>query len=150
MLRRARYDDPGIPLLLESNFAWGRQVGLETLSPLLDVDLNRFLYHVPPEVLSLGDRAKGLAQASLERRIDTGRLPKLRAAFFEDFFRTVLVREGWRALAALGGAPILSEMGIVDEKALHVAVHSSYSPPDLGYSDVWVVLGLEAWLRARV
>ena len=149
-LRRARYDDPGIPLLLESNFAWGRQVGLETLSPLLDVDLNRFLYHVPPEVLSLGDRAKGLAQASLERRIDTGRLPQLRAAFFEDFFRTVLVREGWRALAALGGAPILSEMGIVDEKALHVAVHSCYSSPHLGYNDVWVVLGLEAWLRARV
>ena len=150
VLRRARYDDPGIPLLLESNFAWGRQVGLETLSPLLDVDLIRFLYHVPPDLLSFGNRAKGLAQASLERRIGTGRLPQLRAAFFEDFFRTVLLKEGRRTLASFGGAPILSEMGIVDEKALHVAVHSSYSPPNIGYSDVWVVLGLEAWLRARV
>ena len=148
-LRRMLYDDPGTPLRLEANFAWGQRVGLETLSPLVDADLTRFMYHVAPEVLSFGNRAKGLAQASLERRIITDRLPPLRAAWFETFFRSVMLREGRRALATLGGAPILSELGVVDEKALQVAVHSGYAPDGIGYSGVWAVLGLESWLRAR-
>ena len=149
-LRRARHEDPGLALQLESNFAWDRHVGLETLSPLMDVDLIRFLYHVPPELLSFGGRAKGLAQASLERRVATSVLPQLRAAFFEDYFQTVMLREGRRALAALGGVPILSGLGIADEKALHLAVDSSYAPRHLGYSHLWAILGLEAWLRARL
>jgi asparagine synthetase B (glutamine-hydrolysing) len=148
-LRRQLYDDPGTPLALETNFARGRHVGLQTLSPLLDVDLIRFLYHVPPGLLGFGGRAKGLAHASLERRIDARRLPRLRAASFEEFFRTVLLREGGRALATLGGAPILGGLGIVDEKGLHSAVKQGFPQANMGYSDVWVVLGLEAWLGAR-
>lgn len=148
-LRRRMYDDAATPLALEANFAWGQKVGLQTRSPLLDVDLIRFLYHVPPELLSFGDRAKGLAQASLDRRIDTHRLPAFRAASAETFFRTVLEAEAGRALAMLGGAPILSGLGIIDENALNAAVDGDFAAGNLSYSAVWSVLGLEAWLRSR-
>jgi asparagine synthetase B (glutamine-hydrolysing) len=149
-LRRRVYDDPATALAIEASFAWGQKVGMETHAPLLDVDLIRFLYHIPPELLSFGGRAKGLAQASLDRRLDTHRLPVFRAASPETFFRTVLEAEAGRAVAMLGGAPILSGLGIIDKSALDAAVQGDFSPGNLGYSGVWSILGLEAWLRSRV
>jgi hypothetical protein len=137
-------------LRLEANFAWGRKVHLATLSPLLDVDLVRFLYHTPPELLSFGGRAKGLAYASLEQRIGSGAPDQVRGATFETFFRGVMLTEGAKALAALGGAPILAELGIVDGEALDAAVRARFPAQNIGYSYFWVVLGLEAWLQARL
>jgi hypothetical protein len=148
-LRRLLFADPGLALTLESNFIWGQVVGLRTFSPLIDVDLVEYLYHLPPTLLSFRGRAKGLAQASVEKRADPARLPRFGAVTVEGYFRRIMEREGQQTFDQLDGLPLLQDLGVVEGRALEKALAASFQKTKIGYSQVWVLFGLEAWLRSR-
>jgi asparagine synthase (glutamine-hydrolysing) len=149
-LRRLLFADPALGLTLESNFIWGQIVGLPTLSPLIDVDVVEYLYHLPPTFLSFRGRGKGLARASVERRADPARLPQFAAVSFEGYFKGLMQREASRAFNELGGLRLLEDLGVVQGQAVEKAFRDGFQGTRIGYSQVWVLLGLEAWLRSRV
>jgi hypothetical protein len=153
MERHARLEvleSPSITFVLESNFVWSQHVGVRALSPLSDVDLVEFLYQAPPKLRLFRGRAKGLAQASLARRLGRDPSRSLGAPSVDSFFRELLLREGAAAFDHLHGVRILSELGIVDEAGLRTSLESGWQTGVIDYSSAWVTLALEAWLRPRL
>jgi hypothetical protein len=62
-------------------------------------------------------------------------------------------RQGPEVWRKLGGAPALTELGLVDPDALSSFVHARLSNGDEAVHDfgrVWNVLRLEAWLQPRL
>jgi hypothetical protein len=147
--QRLLLDSYEIANLMETAFPVRDRFGAWRLNPFFDPDLVTFLSAMPPNVLRLGGRIKGLAHASLERRIDRSRAGQLRPASFEGVLRSLIRQEGPSALRTLGGTPILSELGIVDGSQVRRAADGASKIPRLQYYEIWQVLSCEAWLQAR-
>jgi Asparagine synthase/Glutamine amidotransferase domain len=135
--------------LMETAFPVRERFGAWRLNPFFDPDLVTFLCAMPPRVLRLGGRLKGLAHASLERRAHRGWAGQLRPAPFDQVLRLLVRQEGPNALRTLGGTPILSELGIVDGEQVRRAAEGTSKGSGPQYHEIWQVLSCEAWLQAR-
>jgi hypothetical protein len=137
-------------LTLESYFEIGQRLNVRIRHPLLDDDLLDFAVAVPGAVLMLDSWIKGLA-----RRYVLDRLPELGAAWpakgnTRPYGLAVIARDGRSAYDALGGARTLSELGVVSFDGFAAAAAQVLEAGDLSRAeDVWEVLSLEAWVRAR-
>jgi asparagine synthetase B (glutamine-hydrolysing) len=148
--RRRRLDNPGQTVFKEARFERAGEVGVSLLDPFYDVDLVEFLLEMPPELLSLGGRAKGLAAGSLRRRVDSSSVDALRPVSLDAFLQSVMRVEGERALNELGGAPVLAELGIVDEPFLRSSIKEGQYGGSMNCYHAWTALASEAWLQRHL
>jgi asparagine synthetase B (glutamine-hydrolysing) len=145
--RRRFLDHHGLSVLREASFDQARRLGLLVFEPYLDPDLVQFLYQASPRALAFGRRARGLAHASLAKRLARP-VPPLRPVYFDSFETTVSRMEASRVLERLGGVPTLAGLGLVDSDAVTSAAPSGLTTPTASSTPVLDVLLLEAWLRA--
>jgi asparagine synthetase B (glutamine-hydrolysing) len=141
--RRRFLNHHGTSVLGEASFARARSLGLLTFDPYLDPDVVEFLYRASPTALAFGRRARGLAHASLAKRVRS--VPSAQPVFFDSFVAQVGRIEAPRVLERLGGIQVLSELGVIDANA--VTRESLTSAQDAGIP-LTEVLALEAWVRA--
>ncbi len=140
---RAMLDCPDRPGTTEEAFATARRIGARTLMPLLDADLVRFLYRLPPDLLVHGGHAKALARHVVAPRAPTFAASWPRTANGDRYFRALIGRETPRAWREAGGTPLLADLGIVDEPTVTRLVNDGSSPRWL-----WPATNVDAWLRS--
>lgn len=141
-----------VAMELEDAFEASRRLGMHHGSPFWDADLVDFLYRTPPELLLQGGRSKGLVRGMLDRRFpDLGFERQKKVVASSADFQSQMVHEGRLAWKAMGGAPVLAELGIVDQAPLNVAVKAIFSAPPQEANSwlVWQLLNLEAWVQSR-
>lgn len=143
--RRALLDRPDRPGITEEAFATRRRTGARILMPLLDTDLVRFLYRLPPELLLDGGHAKALARHVVAPRVPTFGAGWPRTVTGDRYFRPLIERETPQAWHEAGGTPLLADLGIVDESTVTRLVHDGSSPRWL-----WPTTNVDAWLRSCV
>jgi asparagine synthetase B (glutamine-hydrolysing) len=147
----------------EEAFERGRRLGLEPFMPFWDPSVVDFLVRTPPRLLHAGHRSKGILRRSLDKRFPAAGFADQKKVLITDFSVSVLAEQIPRAWKEYGGAPILTDSGIVDGKLLESAVQSSLERlQGRGVSDgnvlqfsalankLWGVLNLEAWVRQWV
>jgi asparagine synthetase B (glutamine-hydrolysing) len=139
---------PLVSMELEEVFEQGRRVGMRLLQPFWDAALIEFLYRMPPRLLSRGGRSKGLVREAVARRFPMLGFETQRKVSATGFARTLVIEEGRRAFAEIGGATVLADAGIVDARVLNERLVRIFDDPrSLEYYRAWDVLALESWLR---
>jgi asparagine synthetase B (glutamine-hydrolysing) len=145
----------------EEAFERGRRLGLEPFMPFWDPDVVDFLVRTPPRLLHIGHRSKGILRQGLDERFPAAGFGDQKKVLITDFSVSVLTDQIPRAWNEYGGAPQLTDSGIVDGKLLGLAVESSLARlQGRGIGDgadvlefsalankLWGVLNLEAWIR---
>ena len=145
----------------EEAFERGRRLGLEPFMPFWDPDVVDFLVRTPPRLLHVGHRSKGIIRRGLAERFPDAGFADQKKVLITDFSVSVLTEQIPAAWEAYGGAPILTDSGIVDGKLLESAVQSSLDKLQgrgansgtsaLEFSmlanKLWGVLNLESWIR---
>ena len=147
--RRRLLESPHFSVFLESQAQAAVESGAPARHPLHDPDLVEFLSCVQPELLNMGGEVKGLARVSLRKRLGPQVVRLLSAPYADPVVAEALAREGSAALEALGGTPLLGELGIVDEWTFSSAVTSLGNVASDGYG-VWEALACEAWLQTHL
>jgi hypothetical protein len=145
---------PNVAEYCENAFAARRRLGIPTRAPLLDAAVVEFLFNVPASLLIHRGEAKWLARRLLAPKV--GRLayewPK--TVYGDSFWTWVMRREGADAWEHLGGAPILTDLGVVDGERLDAIFRGSRRTGTdewLGEAlTLWHVMSLESWLRPRL
>lgn len=131
-------------------FEVGRQAGLTYASPFLDEELVEFLSGVPPEMLSAGDRTKGLVRASLARRFPRLGFEGQKKVAATSFFRRLVYAQAPGALAELGGLTALADLGLIDRKRWAAYTQATFSSsPGLEMARIWFAMSTETWARAH-
>jgi hypothetical protein len=102
---------------------------------------------MPPASLVAGQRAKAPLRQLVERRLPGVEMPQ-RKVIFDRQFHALFRRHGARAWSALGGASLLTELGIVDSRGVSAMMSRYFSGAETSLSP-WLVLSMERWLRAR-
>lgn len=135
----------------EEFFEDGRRNGLPIYMPFWDADLVEFLYRIPPRILTRGNRTKGLVREMLARRFPTLGFDRHRKVLSISVFQDVIEAEGSRAWEWMDGTPALADLRLVDQRSFHERLQSIVRGERPGYAyEVWEVLALEAWVRARL
>ena len=146
--RREFLDRPDRPGTTEEAFATQRRLGVRTLMPLLDADVVRFLYRLPPDLLVRGGRAKALARDVVAQRLPSfdGGWP--RTVSGRTYYPRLIQRELPLAWRAAGGTPCLAELGIVDESKVARLIDTGSSTSDA--ESIWSATNLDVWLRSQL
>jgi asparagine synthase (glutamine-hydrolysing) len=148
---RSWLDHPVASVEMERVFEEGRLAGVPILEPYWDADLQEFLYHVPPELLTQGGRTKGLVRGMLDRRFPELGFGQQKKVVGASFAYETFESQVPKALREMGGAPGLSQLGIVDQQRLEEALARFSVAPDRRTSNqLFHVLSLEAWVRPRL
>ncbi|MGI8873762.1 MAG: asparagine synthase-related protein [Egibacteraceae bacterium] len=149
---RAALDGVTASMELERRFEDGRRFGIPFMEPFWDVDLQDYLYRVPPDMLDRDGRSKGLVRSMLARRFPELGFERQKKVVAVEFANDTFAAEVPGALRAIGGATALAELGIVDGHRVEEAVAGLASSADArknGYL-LWHLLSLEAWVRPRL
>jgi len=146
--RRELLDRPDRRGITEEAFATQRRLGVRTLMPLLDADVVRFLYRLPPDLLVHGGRAKALAREVVAQRLPSfgGSWP--RTVSGDTFYPRLVAREVPLAWREAGGTPCLGELGIMDESKVARLMEDGSATPDAGL--IWSATNLDVWLRSQL
>jgi asparagine synthase (glutamine-hydrolysing) len=146
--RRELLDRPDRPGLTEEAFATQRRLGVRTLMPLLDADIVRFLYRLPPDLLVHGGCAKALARQVVARRLPSfgGGWP--RTVSGHTFYPHLVQRELPLAWGDAGGMPCLAQLGVVDESKVARLVGTGASTSES--ASIWSATNLDVWLRSQL
>ena len=132
----------------ESMHLYSRRVGVRLASPYWDADLVGRVFALPPRSFQLAGHAKGLARASLSRRLGADVASQLGPVQPETTFTTALASEAGPLIVRLGGFPRLASLGIVSESAAMDWVNPRGTRPVFDLRS-WRLLCAEAWLEAR-
>jgi asparagine synthase (glutamine-hydrolysing) len=144
--RRMLLDRPDRPGLTEACFAAHLRTGVRVAMPLLDQEVVRYLYRLPPELLVSGGRAKALARATIAERLPSFGGGWGRTVSGVSYYGNLIARELPAAWAETGGPQLLADLGVVDADALGDAVRRG----DGVAAAAWGSLNLDVWLRARL
>lgn len=142
---------PQAPLLMiqqDQSYFWARDRGFTLLFPYFDRGLVELSLRTPPEHLMSGGRVK----APL-RRLVAERLPavsmRTRKVDFTCIGDDVVRLSGERTRQALGRPTMLAELGLTDADRLSRMVDDFFAGRGHRWTDVWLALSTEMWLRAR-
>jgi hypothetical protein len=136
----------------ENRFTWSIANRTPIFDPILDPDVVELLVGLSHEEVNRGQRAKGLAWASIKRRAGEGAASGIGLAWPDPYLAERVAAEGARALDHLGGLPCLAAIGVIDERSATRAIYESCRGGfrvGMGYYHVWQVLACEAWLRGH-
>lgn len=146
--RRQLLDRPDRPGLTEEAFATRRRLGVRTLMPLLDADLVRFLYRLPPDLLLHNGRAKALSREVVARHLPSFGRGWPRTVSGHTFYPHLVQRELPLAWRDAGGTPCLAQLGVVDESKVARLIETGASTPESG--SIWSATNLDVWLRSQL
>jgi asparagine synthetase B (glutamine-hydrolysing) len=133
----------------EEDFELARRVGFLKVHPYWDPDVVDFLARTPPDVL-MKSGGKGLARTMLAERFPDLGFESQRKIVSTDVFRVTALEQGARAWEAMGGVPMLAELGIVDAAGVQAEVARIISRGLVEQSyRLWDLLSLEAWARGH-
>ena len=133
---------------LEQAFAWTHQAGVTLLYPFFDPDVVELALRTPPQHLLGGGWAKAPLRSLVAQRIPamTARAKKVD---FSASFNAFLRPEALTCWRRLGGAQMLSQLGLVDAVRAGERMQLAGQPgagPDLA---AWTLLSTESWLQQR-
>ena len=151
-MRMARrfIDHPLLTIEMEEIFETSRRTGVPQFMPFWDRDLIDLLYRIPPDLLNQGGRSKGLVREMLSRRFPGLGFERQKKILSLNFFSSRMLQEGRSAWEAVGGAPALSDSGIVDARLFESTVLRRSGDRKMQDAQwVWDVLNMEMWLRGR-
>jgi asparagine synthase (glutamine-hydrolysing) len=147
---RMSLDHAIVSMEMEELFENGRHLGVRMAQPYWDPDLVDLLYRIPPDVLSRGGRAKGLVRDTLARRFPDLGLERQKKVIATDYFTSVMLGEGRRVWAEMGGPQALAALGVVDASRAEEAAQQLFSSRDSRAANrIWNILNLESWVRPR-
>jgi len=144
-------DHPLVAIELEEHFELGRRLGLRMLHPYLDADLVALLYRTPPALLTQGGRTKAVVRSAVARRFPNLGFDVQRKTNATAFFRRSVCAGAGAVWNASSGLPALSELGVVDSQEISAdlgAIIAGHRPHET--HQIWNVLNLEGWARARM
>ncbi|PKN61467.1 MAG: hypothetical protein CVU57_29325 [Deltaproteobacteria bacterium HGW-Deltaproteobacteria-15] len=152
-LRMARrfIDHPLLTIEMEESFETSLRTGVPLHMPFWDRDLIDLLYRIPPDSLNKGGRSKGLVREMLARRFPDLGFERQKKVFSLNFFTSRTSRESRSAWKAIGGAPTLGGLGIIDSGLFESILFGNGA--DRKTQDAqwtWDVLNLEMWLRGKL
>jgi asparagine synthetase B (glutamine-hydrolysing) len=147
--RREWLEDASFSLMMEEAFSSGVRLGMRTRMPLMDPDLISLLYRLPQGDLLRGGQAKAFAREYLSSSLDFAHSWP-RTIYADSVWDATMATEGGDAWRELGGAPTLSDLGLIDGCAVDgfMRAHRAGGPIRRA-ADVWEVMSLESWLRGR-
>jgi asparagine synthase (glutamine-hydrolysing) len=150
--RRELLVHPNVAEYCEESFSARRRLGVPVRTPFLDAEIVEFLFNLPENLLLQGGEAKWLARRLVASRVSPSDETWPRTVYGDSFMAGVLRRESTAAWDALGGARVLSELGVVDGPMLDRILYNGLGSSDqLAVSlDLWHVMTLESWLRPRI
>lgn len=152
-LRMARrfIDHPLLTIELEESFETSRRTGVPLFMPFWDRDLIDLLYRIPPDLLNRGGRSKGLVREMLARRFPDLGFERQKKAFSLNFFTSRMLREARAAWKAIGGAPTLDVLGLIDAGLFESTLLGFGTDGKVQDAQwIWDVLNMEMWLRGRL
>ena len=148
---RSVFDSFLQPLEFEEWFENGRRLGVPVLAPFWDADLVRFLYRVPPRLLTRNGWSKGLLRRPLVRRFPGLGFDRQAKVTVRTYHRDRMLRDSPSAWRALGGASAMAKLGLVDPTVLDSWIGEVFAGARSGeWSRIWQVLSVEAWLQGRL
>jgi asparagine synthetase B (glutamine-hydrolysing) len=135
---------------LEEHYEMGQRAGVRLRHPYWDVDLVELLMRTPPTLLNGKGKAKGLVRQALADRFPQLGFERQKKIGATSFFNSLVMREGPELWRAAEGARTLAELGIVNPHVLNASVDKLFQGSEPGrLYQVWEVLRLERWVRAR-
>lgn len=129
---------------------FGAAHNLHVLHPYWDPDLIEYLMSLPPQALSPGGIAKGLARQSLVRRFPDLGFHSRKKVLASNYSERLLATELPPLWRTMGGPRRLAEMGVVDLEIAGQAVLNRRTIHSGSFYRLSDLLGKEAWLRAAV
>jgi len=144
-------EHPVVSLEKEELFENSRRQGVKERLPFWDADLVELLCNIPPQLLNLGGKSKGLVRWSLARRFPGLGFDRQRKVSATNFFQSIMAEEVLPVWQALGGAQGLAKLEVVHFAQLNDEVGKILK--DKRRQQVykmWDILSLEAWVRPRL
>jgi asparagine synthase (glutamine-hydrolysing) len=134
----------------EETFLVGQRMGIPIREPFWDPDLIGLLVRVRPLARSAGGLAKALVRRPLSRRFPRLGFDRQRKSNLGAAFLSVLSTQAGPARQAMGGFPVLADLGVIDGERVRVLLDDALAGRShrdrLGWA--WEFLNLEAWTRA--
>ena len=144
-------DHVSLSYVREQDHDTSRRLGVRSFSPLLEPDVVAMLLNLAPQRLIDRGEAKSLA-----REVLAPRLPQLarswpRTVYADCLWQRALRREGVSAWSALGGMPLLAELGVVEPQLLEARIRSGEAAAARREAvQVCRALILERWIASRI
>jgi asparagine synthetase B (glutamine-hydrolysing) len=144
-------DHVSLSYVREQDYDTSRRLGVRSFSPLLEPDVVAMLLNLAPRRLIDRGEAKSLA-----REVLAPRLPQLarswpRTVYADSLWQQALRREGVSVWSALGGMPLLAELGVVEPQLLEARIHSGEAAAARREAvRVCRALILESWMASRI
>lgn len=144
-LAKATYLADGLELCEEV----AGHVGIRLAYPYLDPSLVEHLSTLPPTMLLHANRFRGLFRLAIRGRVpDVVRLRPTKANFLNAWRETLQSAGGKKVLSDLASVDECSRLGLVDRDAF-LAEFEHLERDDATWTQLWPVLGVEGFLRAR-
>ena len=145
---RRMLDAPLLALEQEQAHAWARAAGFRLMAPFFDRDVVQLLLASRPAALLAGGYPKAPLRALLRTRLASVALPAKKVDFTSMAHATLRDpgRAYWRRIE---GARTLAALGIVDARMLERAMNDYFEGRNEDWSQVWLTLSAETWLRAQ-
>ncbi len=136
---------------MEQSFEAAERTQVPVLHPYYDPELIHLLLRISPEVLQKGGMEKGLVRESVARRFPNLKFERKKKVSAMSYWQSLITGEGRVIWNQMGGARVLTELGIVEKKALEPAMEEAFSSKSAWKNfKIWDLLCMEAWLRSRL
>lgn len=147
---RAFLTDPLMSLFFEEQHELGRSIGVRYQHPYWDADLVEHMYRTPPEILTRGNRTKGLVRAAVDRRFPGLGFKAQRKVLAFSFFATTVATEAKRLAPEFWNFSALGDLGIVDPHGARAYVEAAFDQSPRTMVQAWRLVTLEAWTRQQL
>jgi asparagine synthetase B (glutamine-hydrolysing) len=147
---RAFVDDPLMSLFFEEQHELGREAGVRFQHPYWDADLVEHMYRTPPDVLTRGNRTKGLVRAAIDRRFPGFGFKVQRKVLAFSFFADVATQEARRLASNYTDFAALGGLGIVEPAGARAFVEGAFDSTPRTMVQAWRLVTLESWARAQL
>lgn len=148
---RCGLDHPLVSWEMEEVFENGKNLGVRFLHPYLDGELVEMLFKTPPALLNRGGLTKSMVREAVARRFPGLGFEQQKKIQLTKLFPLIVRSEGWAAWRKLDGAKALVAMGLAEKEKVDSWVKAAINSDDHPVAfRVWLLMTMEAWLRARV
>lgn len=147
---RAFLHDPLMSLFFEEQYDLGRAEGVRFQHPYWDPDLVEHMYRTPPEILTRGNRTKGLVRAAVHRRFPGLNFEAQRKVLAFSFFASVAAPEAKRLAPQFTDFRALADLGVVEPTGARSFVEGAFDQSPRTMVQAWRLITLEAWARTQL
>jgi hypothetical protein len=147
---RAFLHDPLMSLFFEEQHDLGRGMGVRFQHPYWDADLVEHMYRTPPEILTRGNRTKGLVRAAVHRRFPGLNFEVQRKVLAFSFFAAVASPEAKQLAPHFWDFSALADLGVVEPGGARSYVEGAFDQSPRTMVQAWRLITLEAWARTQL